>query len=764
MQRLVFEFQKTCDNNLSFDAFRHKIENQLRTNERQKIQLDSLLGLENTKRLQEKKKREEMKQKKEEMERKKKEDEERQKRKEEKAKKKKEEEQKKKEEENRAANPTAAGSTSSTLTSTNTNTNQQASASTNSAAAPVDTTSQNKTSSNIESSQPKTNENSKNHEEKASNENKDNLNKSNKDEKSINQSLTSNASNNQENKDKAEIENDEKLDFSQGDMSVLTALEEEEKKKKKEAEEKKKKAKEEEKKDEENKDGQEKDKEKDKKKDEVNIGEAIMKNEHYEVFKKFNKMIGDDRITVPDTFLPDIQMKMLRQKAMNEVIDLDPNDIQYLFNELQSVRQTFDLFKKLVATIKRLDEKVELMEKNEENCLIISEDDILLYIKDYLEANEVAGIFLKNDIVRQTPFFEDFFEKILKYLETLSKMLKKRFFAFAKIEHNSLTINYGYLKNTMKKFSTPTLNLTQILKEIYTDLNSQILKYMLDQTVFIFETSEEEGTIKKFNRLDDSEDSFKIAHDSTPEHIKDYMDVLQSNAEKYFQVLMQISKIITTTPVESKIEELQDYLENKMEALMKEAPDHFQKPEVLEILKKFDIQMNSLHESFVFDMKGMAENIETTKLEESLKKRLLSLKNQMYTQMKALKDCADKEDYNFFQEIVLDHFMNINKETQKVIEKKKGHQNKRNCLEVIVMNYQLLSSLIELFENDLDEKSKTQIHYNCLYQILKSVKEYFQSYIDLDAVQQDEIILQKALHTFTDIQFLECQIFDQLKS
>lgn len=37
--------------------------------------------------------------------------------------------------------------------------------------------------------------------------------------------------------------------------------------------------------------------------------------------------------------------------------------------------------------------------------------------------------------------------------------------------------------------------------------------------------------------------------------------------------------------------------------------------------------MNKLHEAFVFDMKGMAENIETTKLEENLKKRLLSLKN-----------------------------------------------------------------------------------------------------------------------------------------
>lgn len=51
-------------------------------------------------------------------------------------------------------------------------------------------------------------------------------------------------------------------------------------------------------------------------------------------------------------------------------------------------------------------------------------------------------------------------------------MLKKRFYAFANIEKNCLTINYAYLKNTMKKFSTPTLNLAQILKDIHTDLNS----------------------------------------------------------------------------------------------------------------------------------------------------------------------------------------------------------------------------------------------------------------------------------------------------
>lgn len=45
----------------------------------------------------------------------------------------------------------------------------------------------------------------------------------------------------------------------------------------------------------------------------------------------------------------------------------------------------------------------------------------------------------------------------------------------------------------------------------------------------------------------------------------------------------------------------------------------------------------------------------------------------MYTQMKALKDCSDEEDYNFFKEIILEHFLNINKDTQKVIEKKKGN-------------------------------------------------------------------------------------------
>lgn len=104
MQRLIFEFQKTCDNNLSFEAFKNKIDNQIKTFERQKSTLDSLLGFENTRKIQEKKKREEVKAKKEEQERKKKEEEERQKRKEEKIKKKKEEERKKKEEEEAAKN------------------------------------------------------------------------------------------------------------------------------------------------------------------------------------------------------------------------------------------------------------------------------------------------------------------------------------------------------------------------------------------------------------------------------------------------------------------------------------------------------------------------------------------------------------------------------------------------------------------------------------------------------------------------------------
>lgn len=85
---------------------------------------------------------------------------------------------------------------------------------------------------------------------------------------------------------------------------------------------------------------------------------------------------------------------------MNEVIDLDPNDLEYLNQELTSVRQTFEHFKKLVETIKRLDGKVDLIEKNQGNYLVVSEDEILEYIKDYLETNEIAGMFLKNEIVR----------------------------------------------------------------------------------------------------------------------------------------------------------------------------------------------------------------------------------------------------------------------------------------------------------------------------------------------------------------------------
>lgn len=122
--------------------------------------------------------------------------------------------------------------------------------------------------------------------------------------------MLSNASSAPEKKDLMDIENEDKLDISEGNMGVLAALEEEAKKKKKEEEEKKEKKKEEEKKDDdENKD---KDKEKESKKEEVNIGDAIMKNEHYDTFKKFNKIAGEDRITVPETFLPDMQMKIQR--------------------------------------------------------------------------------------------------------------------------------------------------------------------------------------------------------------------------------------------------------------------------------------------------------------------------------------------------------------------------------------------------------------------------------------------------------------------
>lgn len=37
-----------------------------------------------------------------------------------------------------------------------------------------------------------------------------------------------------------------------------------------------------------------------------------MTNEHYSIFREFNKIAGEELIAVPDTFLPDEQMKVAR--------------------------------------------------------------------------------------------------------------------------------------------------------------------------------------------------------------------------------------------------------------------------------------------------------------------------------------------------------------------------------------------------------------------------------------------------------------------
>lgn len=57
---------------------------------------------------------------------------------------------------------------------------------------------------------------------------------------------------------------------------------------------------------------------------------------------------------------------------------------------------------------------------------------------------------------------------------------------------------------------------------------------MLKDTVFLIETTEENGSIKKYKRIDGSEEEFKINEESSVESIREYMDVLQNNAEKYF--------------------------------------------------------------------------------------------------------------------------------------------------------------------------------------------------------------------------------------
>lgn len=62
---------------------------------------------------------------------------------------------------------------------------------------------------------------------------------------------------------------------------------------------------------------------------------------------------------------------------MNSVIDLENGVIDYISQELANTRTTFDFFNKLVDTIKKLDAKLELVEKSGGNYLVISEDDIL---------------------------------------------------------------------------------------------------------------------------------------------------------------------------------------------------------------------------------------------------------------------------------------------------------------------------------------------------------------------------------------------------
>ena len=66
-----------------------------------------------------------------------------------------------------------------------------------------------------------------------------------------------------------------------------------------------------------------------------------MKNEDYEVFKRLNEIAGELLVEVPDTFLPDEEMKVRRQRSMNNVIDLSPEYLDSLDQDLLDVKNTF---------------------------------------------------------------------------------------------------------------------------------------------------------------------------------------------------------------------------------------------------------------------------------------------------------------------------------------------------------------------------------------------------------------------------------------
>lgn len=89
---------------------------------------------------------------------------------------------------------------------------------------------------------------------------------------------------------------------------------------------------------------------------------------------------------------------------------------------------------------------------------------------------------------------------MMKYMETLTNLLRKRFEAFTDIQENSLTINYSFLKATMTKFAS--LNLAAILSDIYSDLNKKILHFMLGKhsAALLFETVDEKAEVKTYRR------------------------------------------------------------------------------------------------------------------------------------------------------------------------------------------------------------------------------------------------------------------------
>lgn len=166
--------------------------------------------------------------------------------------------------------------------------------------------------------------------------------------------------------------------------------------------------------------------------------------------------------------------------------------------------------------------------------------------------------------------------------------------------------------------------------------------------------------------------------------------MIQNNAVKYYSVLTDIARVISSIPMEKKLEELQDHLENLMEAVMKKNVDAFSKQAIIDALGRFDAAMNDKHaDAFFFDMKGMAENLETTTVEENLREGLISLRNSMYSQMQALKESSDKGDYVILSELITFHFESIAAKTNEVFDKKKkgGSANKKQCIEIVIMNY-----------------------------------------------------------------------------